>query len=129
MARQRLCAEQWAALIEQWRAGGLSLPAFCERHGLRKGTMQNWVYKPALKLAVEEARRATQAPCETPAEVAEVAEPTPAFLPVKIPPVATEPESTRHAPIEVVLRKGRRIRVPRGFDPQTLRQVVAVLEG
>src|SRR6478609_9590583 len=89
MARQRLCAEQWARLIEQWRAGGLSLPAFCERHGLRKGTMQNWVYKPALKLAVEKARRAAQGSCETPAEVVELAEPTPAFLPVKIAAAAT----------------------------------------
>ncbi len=127
MARQRLCAEQWASLIEQWRAGGLSLPAFCERHGLRKGTMQNWVYKPALKLAVEKARRAAQAPCETPAETVEVAEATPTFLPVKIVEVATEPK--RHVPIEVILRKGRRIRVRCGFDPQTLRQVVAALEG
>lgn len=127
MARQRLRAEQWASLIEQWRAGGLSLPAFCERHGLRKGTMQNWVYKPALKLAVEEARRAAQTPCETPAEIVELAEPTSAFLPVKIVEVATEPK--RHAPIEVILRQGRRIRVRRGFDPQTLRQVVAILEG
>lgn len=129
MSRQRLCAEQWASLIEQWRAGGLSLPAFCERHGLRRGTMQNWLYKPALKLAVERARRAAQAARETPAEVAEVAEQAPAFLPVKIAAVATQPESRRHAPIEVVLREGRRIRVPRGFDPQTLRQVVATLEG
>jgi hypothetical protein len=97
MARQRLRAEQWASLIEQWRAGGLSLPAFCERHGLRKGTMQNWVYKPALKLAVEKARRAAQASRETPTEAIELAEPTPAFLPVKIAEVGTEPK--RHTAI------------------------------
>jgi hypothetical protein len=127
MARQRLRAEQWAVLIERWRASGLSLSVFCERNGVRPGTMQNWVYKPALKLAVEKARRAAQAPCETPAETVEVAEPTPAFLPVKIAEVATEPE--RHTAIEVILRKGRRIRVRRGFDPQTLRQIVATLEG
>jgi hypothetical protein len=108
-------------------AGGLSLPAFCERHGLRKGTMQNWVYKPALKLAVEKARRAAEASRETPAEVVELAEPAPAFLPLKIVEVAAEPN--RHAPIEVILGQGRRIRVRRGFDPQTLRQVVATLEG
>ena len=127
MARQRLCAEQWASLIEQWRAGGLSLPVFCERHGLRKGTMQNWVYKPALKLAVEKARRAAQAPCETPAETVELAEPTPAFLPVKIAEVATRTEAPRRDRGDPA--QGRRIRVRRGFDPQTLRQVVATLEG
>jgi hypothetical protein len=127
MARQRLRAEQWASLIDRWRAGGLSLPVFCERNGVRPGTMRNWVYKPALKRAVEKARRATQASCETPAEAAELAESTPVFLPVKIAEVATEPK--RHTAIEVILREGRRIRVRGGFDPQTLRQVVATLEG
>jgi hypothetical protein len=127
MARQRLRAEQWVVLIDRWRAGDLSLPVFCEQNGIRPGTMQNWVYKPALKFAVEKARRAAQTPCETPAETAEVAEPAPAFLPVKIVEVATEPK--RHTAIEVILREGRCIRVRRGFDPQTLRQVVATLEG
>jgi hypothetical protein len=35
---------------------------------------------------------------------------------------------TRSA-IEVVLGQGRRIAVGPGFDPETLRQVVAILEG
>jgi hypothetical protein len=42
MARVRRQAAEWAALIDQWRQGGLSLPAFCQRHGLSRGTMQNW---------------------------------------------------------------------------------------
>ena len=45
-------AAEWAALIDQWRQSGLSLPAFCQRHGLSRGSMQNWVYKPELKRAV-----------------------------------------------------------------------------
>ena len=125
MARQRLRAEQWAVLIDRWRAGGLSLPVFCERNGIRPGTMQNWVYKPAMKHGVENARRAAQAPCATPAEMAER---VPAFLPVKLTGVATT-EPKEHVAIEVILRQGRRIRVRLGFDPDTLRQVVAVLEG
>ena len=56
MARPSLGAGEWAALIDQWRQSGLSLLAFCRAHGLRRGTMQNWVYKPTLKLAVEDAR-------------------------------------------------------------------------
>lgn len=128
MARQRLRAEQWMVLIDQWRTSGLSLPMFCERNGICPGTMRNWVYKPGRKHAVEKARRAAQASSETPIETAEVVEPTPAFLPVKLVEVAmTEPKE--HAAIEVLLRAGRRIRVRRGFDPDTLRQVVAVLEG
>ncbi len=44
MAKSRLRAADWAALIDEWRQSGLSLPAFCQRHGLSRGTMQNWVY-------------------------------------------------------------------------------------
>src|SRR5437588_6141034 len=56
MARIRRQAAEWAELIDQWRQSGLSLPAFCQRHGLSRGSMQNWVYKPELKRAVEEVR-------------------------------------------------------------------------
>ena len=55
MARIRRQAAEWAALIDQWLQSGLSLPAFCQRHGLSRGSMQIWVYKPELKRAVEEA--------------------------------------------------------------------------
>jgi hypothetical protein len=43
MARTRLAAAGWAALIDEWQDNGLSLPAFCERRGLNPGTMQGWV--------------------------------------------------------------------------------------
>jgi hypothetical protein len=62
MARPSSGAAEWAARIDQWRESGLSLPAFCQRHGLSRGTMQNWVYKPMPKRAVDDARRASQTP-------------------------------------------------------------------
>jgi hypothetical protein len=34
MARIRRQAAEWAALIDQWRQSGLSLPAFCQQQGL-----------------------------------------------------------------------------------------------
>lgn len=129
MARQRFDAAEWAALIDEWRQSGLGLPAFCKLRGLSRGTMQNWVYKPALKLAVEDARRDSRARRDAPA-TAEHPAPPPAFLPVRfaaiIPPVN---EPTSHPALEVVLGGGRRIAVGPGFDPETLRRVVAALEG
>ncbi|HEY2157419.1 MAG TPA: hypothetical protein VGH33_17455, partial [Isosphaeraceae bacterium] len=47
----------------------------------------------------------------------------PAFLPIQIAHVV--PDRTG---VEVVLGPGRRIVVEPGFDPETLRRVVAVLE-
>ena len=46
MAKVRRQAAEWAALIDEWRQSGLSLPELCQRNGLSRGTMQNWVYKP-----------------------------------------------------------------------------------
>jgi hypothetical protein len=120
----------WAARIDQWRESGLSLPAFCQRHGLSRGTMQNWVYKPALRRAVEDVRRAAQTPRDEPAVTAEVPTPPHAFLPVRLAGVinpSAEPGS--RSAIEVVLGEGRRVAVGPGFDPETLRRVVAALEG
>jgi hypothetical protein len=54
----------------------------------------------------------------------------PAFLPVRLAEIAAGSRGPQSRPaIEVVLGQGRRIVVGPGFDPETLRQVVAVLEG
>jgi hypothetical protein len=129
MARPSLGAAEWAALIDRWRESGLSLPAFCQRHGLRRGTMQNWVYKPALKLAVEDARRGSQQGRGAPAVTTGRPTTPPAFLPVRVAEVAAGSPGPQSRPaIEVVLGEGRRIAVGPGFDPETLRRVVAALE-
>lgn len=120
MAKRRLQAADWAALIDEWRQSGLSLPAFCQRHGLSRGTMQNWVYKPALQRAVEEAR-ADRPLLSAPA--------APAFLPVRIAEATASDEAPDRTGVEIVLGAGRRIVLAAGFDTETLRRVVAVLEG
>jgi hypothetical protein len=93
--------------------------------------MQNWVYKPSLKRAVEEARRQAKAipagsglvdgppPCE----------PSLAFLPVHVAEVLSPSPPTHRTGVEVVLGSGRRVVLEAGFDSETLRRVVAVLEG
>ncbi len=129
MARVRRQAAEWAALIDQWRQSGLSLPAFCQRHGLSRGSMQNWVYKPALKRAVEEARReardAESSPVDRPRRYA----PAPAFLPVRVTEVTAMSPAPDRTGIEILLGTDRRVVVGMDFDPETLRRVVAVLEG
>jgi hypothetical protein len=90
--------------------------------------MQNWVYKPAMKLAVEGARRASTEGRDAPAVTAGRST-TPAFLPVRLAEIGSgSPGPQSRSAIEVVLGQGRRIVVAPGFDPETLRQVVAALE-
>ena len=85
MARHRRGTAEWAALIDEWKQGGLDLAEFCRRRGLSRGTMQGWVYKTPLKRAIEATRRqrsgevakaSPQAnPAESPSSIA--------FLPVR----------------------------------------------
>jgi hypothetical protein len=50
----------------------------------------------------------------------------PAFLPVRVVVDQADPAVDRR--IEIVLGNGRCLRVERGFDPQTLTQVIDLLE-
>ena len=129
MAKVRRPAAEWAALIDQWRQSGLSLPAFCAQHGIPRGTMQNWVYKPALRRAVEEARRAARAAEAPQAHRPLRPDPAPAFLPVRIAEVTVAARPPERTGVEIVLGTGRRVVVGVDFDTETLRRVVAVLEG
>ena len=131
MVNGRRQAADWAALIDEWRQSGCSLPDFCRRHGLSRGTMQNWVYKPALQRAVDEARRAIQAIAADPshADGLPPSEPSPTFLPVHVVEMTPASPPPDRSGVEVVVGAGRRILLEAGFDPETLRRVVAVLEG
>ena len=125
MARRRRTAAEWAALIDQWRDSGLRLPAFCERRGLNRGTMQGWVYKLGRRVAIEAARQGTRA-----AEALDRGGPTPAaFLPVRVAEPSAGHEGSDDAGVAIVLGAGRWVVVRPGFDPDTLRRVVAALEG
>jgi hypothetical protein len=50
-------------------------------------------------------------------------------VPVRVMEARPEPPSSGHPGVEVVLGQGRRVTVAAGFDAETLRRVVAVLEG
>jgi len=93
--------QQWRRWIQQWQHSGLSVRAFCARHDLAEPSFYAW-------------RRQLQ-PRQAPSP----------FLPVRVVP---DEEPAAAGSVEVVLTGGRRVRVPPGFDPATLRQLLAVLE-
>jgi transposase len=99
----------WQHLIDQWRRSGLSVRAFCDRNGLAVPSFYAW------------RRRLQQGD-----PLAHVSQPSDAvtFLPVHF-----QPEPTGHRPpLELVLASGRCLRIPPGFDPTTLRALLAALE-
>jgi transcriptional regulator with XRE-family HTH domain len=113
--------EDWADVVSQWRASGLSQKDFCQRLGISDRALNNWLYKSPYRERIARIL-AARSQAKLDAE-------TPRFLPVAV--LSATPETSSQAPcatIEVVLKSGSRIAVTPGFDAETLRRVVAVLE-
>jgi transposase len=111
----------WRRTIRDQQLSGLSVRDFCDREGLKDWTFRWWRQELGRRdLVPSAASRGEQ-------EV----EPTgaaPVFLPVRV--VDLEAVSPRPVPpIEIVLPTGMVVRAPSGFDPRTLGDVLAVLEG
>ena len=102
-ARDERKERQWRSWICRWRGSGLTMRAFCARHGLATASFYNW--RRALERRVAE---------------------EPAFVPVQVVADAVPAHATG---LEVVLADGRAVRIAPGFDAATLRRLLAVLEG
>jgi hypothetical protein len=112
-ARER----SWRLRIQKQVRSGLSVREFCRREGLKDWTFRWWR---------QELIRRDKAPALTGRN--EPIGAPPVFLPVRV----IDPEATafRSAPpIEILMPTGPTVRVACGFDPGTLRSVLAVLEG
>jgi transposase-like protein len=122
---------EWQAAVRRWQRSGQSVREYCRAQGLKESAFYFW--------RRELARRGRQAagngprvkarsvtPGLPPAQrVSRPRRPTPSFLPVHL----VEPAVAGAARgVEVVLERGRTVRVPAGFDRQTLADVLAVLE-
>ena len=102
-ARDEGKERQWRRRINQWRASGLSVRAFCAQRGLSSASFYHWRRVLARRAAEE-----------------------PAFVPVQ---VVADAVPTQPSALEVVLTDGRAVRIAPGFDAATLRRLLAVLEG
>lgn len=94
--------QQWRRWLQQWQASGLTVRAFCARWGLAEARFYAW----RRELQRRHAAATT-------------------FVPVHV--LADQPPVPAHS-LEVVLASGRTLRVAAGFDPATLRHLLAVLE-
>jgi transposase-like protein len=106
--RDELKERQWRRWMAQWRTSGLSVSAFCARHGLSPANFYAW-------------RRTLERRAAAPA----------AFVPVHVVAdtahVVADTAQTPVSALELVLAEGRSVRVAPGFDAVTLRQLLAVL--
>ena len=93
----------WRRVIRDQQQSGTSIKAFCQSRGVSQPAYFVWRKKLAL-------RKHTNTRAD--------------FVPVKVAPDTPVPSSG----IEIVLDRGRRVRVEPGFDRQLLSDVLTVLE-
>lgn len=104
----------WREFLACWRRSAQTVSGFCEDQGLPRSAFYHW-----RRIIAQRDREVA-----TPSSAANHGEADgPAFVPISITAMPTT------ATLEIVLGQGRVVRVPAGFDAQTLRQVLAVLEG
>ena len=113
----------WRGTIRRHQESGLSVRDFCEREGLKDGNFLRWrreLDRRDREKTPEHPKSATKEPTEPRV--------SPVFLPVQV--VDADRLPSRPAPpIEIVLDGGPTVRVPTGFDPRTLGDILAVLGG
>ena len=107
-AAGRRTAEEAARLVAEYEAGQWSKPEFCRTHGLATSTLD--AYRSGRRLGLTK-------PKSSP----------PRWVAVEARDARPEPRAAG-AGLTVVLGKGRRIEVGRGFDAPTLASLLAVLE-
>jgi len=112
LSKQRL----WRARVAPWRRSGLSVREFCRREGLSEQAFYSW-RRELTRRELSEApaagstrQRAVQAASLVPLQI-----------------VTPHPIGQATA-IEIVLPRGRRVRVRPGFDRDTLQAVLDLLE-
>ncbi len=92
--------QHWRRLIQLWKSSGQTVRAFCARHHVTQPSFYAWRRELQLRDAD-------------------------AIVPVR---VVSDDQPAPSTPIEIVLTGGRSVRVTPGFDPATLRQLLAVLQ-
>ena len=100
----------WQKTIREAARSGMSIREFCRQHRLKESQFYWWQHK----LKADRKDRSTRGPGVN-REAASFAL------------VSNEPEGT-DAGIELVLGDGRRLRIRKGVDEETLRAVLAAVE-
>jgi hypothetical protein len=105
---------RWNALLSDFRRSGLTHAEFCQRRGLSIHSFRKRLYRGPVSKPAPANPSSSDAAAH--------------FLPVTILPDPIPATAASREPLELLLGNGRRIAVAPGFDPQTLRQLIAVVE-
>ena len=126
MARKRVESSErettWRRLVDEWRESGVTQEAFCDGRGVAVASFRWWKWKLGLPgRSRAESRREEERP----------ERPLPAFVPVRIVEAAGQrgADGAGADAFELELPGGWRLRVPAGFEAESLARLLAVVEG
>jgi hypothetical protein len=106
---------RWNAIVSDFRRSGLTQAEFCRQRNISLASFRYYFYKPrSSKPAPSDARTSASSDHH--------------FLPVTILPDPILSSTTAQPHFELILSNGRRIAVAPGFDSQTFRRLIAVVE-
>jgi hypothetical protein len=137
----------WSAILADFRRSGLTHVEFCQLRRISIHSFREWLYRLRPGLPPRRSRAGHTSPTLTssqadlptslPVHTSPISSPTksgqPVFLPVYVRARPLVPTVDHHlsqppAPLELVLSDQCHVRVPAGFDPATLHQLLDVLE-
>jgi hypothetical protein len=122
--------KHWQGLIRQWRQSGQSVREFCRDAEIKEWTFYWWRQKLAQSCHGATGGRAPSDARGAKPATGTVGRKAPDQAPVSFLPVQVVPGQAGEvgSGVEIHWSNGRSVRLRRGFDRQTLAEVLAVLE-
>lgn len=114
---ERAREERWRGILEEQKTSGLSNSAFCRQKKISANAYFWW--KREVRLRDQRRRRGTVSGREE----------RRSLVPVRIESTSILERSVAPGSFEIVLPNQRLVRVPAGFDVESLKRLIAVLEG
>jgi hypothetical protein len=122
---------RWNAIVNDFRRSGLTQADFCRQRNISLATFRYHFYKPASSKPAHSYKHSPASPGSSKPARGDKHSPASAdhsFLPVTIVPDPILPSAASQPHLELILSNGRRIAVAAGFDTQTLRRLIALVE-
>jgi hypothetical protein len=107
----------WRDMLQRWHRSRQTIRDFCAEHHLSEPSFYAW------RTTIAQRDKAKASPAKASSPPSPDGENLPAFVPVHV-----RPANTTVASLELVVGTGRVVRIPTGFDADTLRHLLAVLE-
>ncbi len=131
MSQTRTVNSRWNAIVSDFRRSGLTQADFCRQRNISLASFRYHFYKPASSKPAHGDKRSPASPGSpkpAPSDAHCSASLDHQFVPVTILPDPIFSGTASQPQLEVITSNGRRIAVSPGFDTQTLRRLIAVVE-